>query len=132
LAKDPLRMSAEERVLESYYDRLTVYPVDKSRVIVVEFQSADPDLAARVANAIADAYLGADRIARQDQTRAASRWLAGEIEARRQKVAEAEARVESFRAKTNLFVGTNNTTLSSQQLGEVNSQLAAARAQKSD
>src|SRR5205807_6140501 len=33
---------------------------------------------------------------------------------------------------TNLFVGTNNTTLSSQQLGEVNSQLAAARAQKSD
>jgi uncharacterized protein involved in exopolysaccharide biosynthesis/Mrp family chromosome partitioning ATPase len=132
LAKDPLRMTAEERVLESYYDRLTVYPVDKSRVITIEFQSADPDLAARVANAIADAYLGADRGARQDQTRAASRWLSGEIEVLRQKVAEAEARVESFRAKTNLFVGTNNTTLSSQQLGEVNSQLAAARAQKSD
>jgi uncharacterized protein involved in exopolysaccharide biosynthesis/Mrp family chromosome partitioning ATPase len=132
LAKDPLRMSAEERVLESYYDRLTVFAVDKSRVITIEFQSADPDLAARVANAIADGFLGLDRIARQDQTRAAGRWLAGEIEVLRQKVAEAEARVESFRAKTNLFVGTNNTTLSSQQLGEVNSQLAAARSLKSD
>jgi uncharacterized protein involved in exopolysaccharide biosynthesis/Mrp family chromosome partitioning ATPase len=132
LVKDPLRMTAEERVLESYYDRLTVFAVDKSRVITIEFQSADPDLAARVANAIADGYLGLDRVARMDQTRAASRWLAGEIEVLRQKVAEAEARVESFRAKTNLFVGTNNTTLSSQQLGEVNSQLAAARSLKSD
>jgi succinoglycan biosynthesis transport protein ExoP len=132
LAKDPLQMTAEERVLEAYYDRLTVFPVDKSRVIAIEFWSADPDLAARVANAIAEAYLGLDRIARQDQTRAAGRWLAGEIEVLRQKVAEAEARVESFRAKSNLFVGTNNTTLSNQQLGEVNSQLAAARSQKSD
>jgi succinoglycan biosynthesis transport protein ExoP len=132
IIKDPLQMTAEERVLEAYYERLTVFPVDKSRVIAIEFQSADPDLAARVANAVAESYLGLDRVARQDQTRAAGRWLAGEIEILRQKVAEAEARVESFRAKSNLFVGANNTTLSSQQLGEVNSQLAAARSQKSD
>src|SRR5215469_10407419 len=46
LAKDPLRMTPEERVLDSYYERLNVYPVDKSRVITVEFQSYDPDLAA--------------------------------------------------------------------------------------
>src|SRR5256714_12856677 len=57
LAKDPLSMTPEERVLESYYERLTVFPVDKSRVISVEFQSSDPELAARVANAVADNYL---------------------------------------------------------------------------
>jgi hypothetical protein len=34
-------MTPEERVLESWYDRLTAYPVDKSRVIVIEFQSWD-------------------------------------------------------------------------------------------
>ena len=132
LAKDPLRMTPEERVLEAYYERLTAYPVDKSRVIAVEFQSADPELAARVANAIADGYLTLQQAAKQDQTRAAGRWLAGEIETMRKKVAEAEAKVEAFRAKSNLFVGTNNTTLSNQQLGELTSQLAAARAQKAD
>jgi len=132
LAKDPLQMTAEERVLEAYYDRLTAYPVDKSRVIGIEFQSADPELAARVANAVAETYLGLDRAARQEQTRAAGRWLAGEIEVLRQKVAEAEAKVEDFRARSNLFVGTNNTSLSSQQLGEVNSQVASARSQKAD
>ena len=105
LAKDPLSMTPEERVLESYYERLTVFPVDKSRVISIEFQSADPELAARVANAVADNYLALQQTARQEQTRAAGRWLAGEIDVLRKQVAEAEAKVEEFRSKTNLFIG---------------------------
>jgi polysaccharide biosynthesis transport protein len=50
----------------------------------------------------------------------------------RRKVAEAEAKVEAFRAKSNLFIGNNNTTLSAQGLGDFNTQLAASRAQKAD
>ena len=132
IGRDPLKLSAEERVLEAYYDRLAVYAVDKSRVIVVEFQSGDPDLAARVANAIAEGYLTMQQGAKQDQARSAGQWLSGEIEGLRKKVAEAEARVEDFRGQASLFVGTNNTTLSNQQLGEINTQLSTARAQKSD
>src|SRR6186997_1537488 len=97
LAKDPLSMTPEERVLESYYDRLSVFQVDKSRVISVEFQSADPELAARGANAVADHYLALQQTARQEQTRAAGRWLGGEIDVLRKRVAEAEAKVEEFR-----------------------------------
>src|SRR2546430_5880228 len=132
LAKDPLSMTPEERVLESYFERLAVFPVDKSRVISVEFQSSDPTLAARLANAVADNYLALQQTARQEQTRAAGRWLSGEIDVLRKKVAEAEAKVEEFRAKTNLFMGTNGTTLSNQTLGESNRDLAAARSQKAD
>jgi uncharacterized protein involved in exopolysaccharide biosynthesis/Mrp family chromosome partitioning ATPase len=131
IAKDPLSMAPEERVLEAYYERLSVFPIDKSRVITIEFHSADPDLAARVANAIADNYLSVQQAARLDQTRAAGRWLGGEIDVLRTRVAEAEAKVEEFRAKTNLFVGTNGT-LSSQTLGESNRDLAAARSQKAE
>jgi succinoglycan biosynthesis transport protein ExoP len=47
-------------------------------------------------------------------------------------VAESESRVEDFRSKSSLFVGTNNTTLSNQQMGELNTQLNNARALKSD
>jgi uncharacterized protein involved in exopolysaccharide biosynthesis len=132
LSRDPLRMTPQERVLESYYERLTAFAVEKSRVITVEFQSYDPELAARVTNAIADGYLALQQITKQEQTRAASQWLAGEIESLRHKVADAEARAEDFRARTNLFVGTNNTTLSNQQLGEFNTQLGAARGLKAD
>src|SRR5690606_17699478 len=59
-------------------------------------------------------------------------WLAGEIEKLRARVAEAESKAEDFRSKSNLFVGANNNSLSNQQLGEVTSQLAAARSQKAD
>jgi Mrp family chromosome partitioning ATPase len=50
----------------------------------------------------------------------------------RKRVAEADAKVEEFRSKTNLFIGTNNTSLSNQTLGESNRDLAAARSQKAE
>jgi polysaccharide biosynthesis transport protein len=130
--KNPLKMTPEERTLDAYYDRLNVYPVEKSRVIVIDFMSENPELAARVANAIADAYIQSQQIAKQDQARSAGEWLSGEIDSMRKKVAEAEARVEVFRAKSNLLVGPNGTTLSAQQLGDLNGQLAAARTLKAD
>jgi uncharacterized protein involved in exopolysaccharide biosynthesis/Mrp family chromosome partitioning ATPase len=132
LAKDPLRMTPEERVLQSYFDRLAVTPVEKSRVIIVEFQSADPELAAQIANTIGDAYLVFQQNAKQQQTRNASQWLAVEIDKLRPKVEEADRKVEEFRAKTNLYVGTNNTSLANQQLTDMTTQLAAARAQKAE
>jgi polysaccharide biosynthesis transport protein len=132
IGRDPFSLTPEERVLEAYYDRFTAYAVDKSRVIVVEFQSRDPELAARVANSIAEGYLVLQQDARQQQAKSASLWLSGEIESLRKKVAEAESRVEDFRSKSSLFVGTNNTTLSNQQMGELNTQLNNARALKSD
>jgi exopolysaccharide transport family protein len=132
LARNPLRMTPEERVLEAYYERINAFSIDKSRVVAAEFQSSNPELAARAANAIAEAYLRLQQSVKQDQTKAASKWLAGEIETLRGKVSEAEAKVENFRAKSNLFVGTNNTTLRGQQLGELNSQFAVARAHKAE
>ena len=132
IGRDPFSLTPEERVLDAYFDRLTAYAVDKSRVVVIEFQSRDPDLAAKVANSIAENYLVLQQNARQEQAKAAGQWLSGEIDSLRKKVGEAESRVEDFRSKSSLFVGTNNTTLSNQQMGELNTQLNNARALKSD
>ncbi len=132
IGRDISAMSPEERTLEAYYDRLNVYAVEKSRVIAVDFSSANPDLAAQVANTIVATYLSTQQAVKQDQTRAAGNWLAGEIEKMRARVAEAEAKVEEYRTRENLFSGSNNTSLPSQQLTEINSQIAAARGQKAD
>jgi uncharacterized protein involved in exopolysaccharide biosynthesis len=132
IVKDPMEMTPEERVFKSYYERLAAFQVEKSRVIAIEFESEDPELAAQVTNAIAETYLVVQQAAKQDQTRSAGTWLLGEIERLRASVAEAEGKVEKYRAKTNLFIGNNNTTLSNQQLGDLNAQLASARALKAD
>src|SRR5450755_801102 len=80
IGRDPFSLTPEERVLDAYFDRFTAYAVDKSRVIVIEFQSRDPELAAQVANAIAEGYLVLQQGARQEQAKSAGQWLSGEID----------------------------------------------------
>lgn len=132
ISRDPNAMSQEERLLDAYYDRLSVFAIDKSRVIAIDFSSTNPELAARVANTVAENYLSMQQSAKQDQTRAAGNWLAVEIDKMRKKVEEAEAKVEEYRVKSNLYVGSNNTSLPNQQLTEINSQISTARGQKAD
>lgn len=132
LARDPSGHPAEERVLETYYDNLLVYPVGKSRIVSIEFRSRNPDLAAQAANTIADLYLGLQGDAKKDQARSASTWLGSNIETLRKRVAEAEAKVEAFRARTGLLTGAGTTTISAQQLSESSTQLAQARTAQSD
>ena len=133
LVKDPMSQTPEERVLKSYMDRLVAFQVDKSRVIAIEFESEDPELAAQVVNAIADGYLVLQQTA---QAGPEPRRRRSACSARSRSCARASPRprrkVEQYRATTNLMIGTNNTTLSSQQLGDINAQLASARAQKAD
>lgn len=126
------RLSVEERVLERYFERLSVYQVDKSRVIAIEFQSEDADFASRVANAVAEGYLQLQQQAKQDSIQQANLWLSGEIDRLRARVAEAESKVEEFRSRSNLYIGPNNNALSAQSLGELNTQLANARTRKAD
>jgi succinoglycan biosynthesis transport protein ExoP len=132
ITREPARKTLEERVLEHYYDRLTVYQVEKSRVVAVDFQSEDQELAAKVANAIAAEYLAMQQQAKRDSMKQAGLWLATEIEQLRARVAEAEAKVEEFRTRSNLYVGNNNNQLGTQSLGELNTQLVNARGQKAD
>ena len=63
----------------------SAFQVEKSRVIAIEFESQDPELAAQVANAIAESYLVLQQTAKQEQARAAGEWLSGEIEKLRKK-----------------------------------------------
>ena len=53
LRSDPSQASVEERVLAAMRERLTVYRVDRSRVIVVRFSSTDPELATALGTAAA-------------------------------------------------------------------------------
>ncbi|KQP32644.1 lipopolysaccharide biosynthesis protein [Methylobacterium sp. Leaf469] len=133
LAKNPLERAPEDRVLEAYFDRLLVYPAGKSRILTVEFRAKDPELAAQAANTIAELYITSLEAAKTDTARYASTWLGGNIETLRTRVAEAEAKVEAYRARNGLIGGgTASQPLSAQQLGELSTQLSQARTVKAD
>ena len=132
LKRDPTSLSPEDRVLDAYFEKLTVFSPSKTRVLNVEFQSSDPDLAARGANTIVDAYLGFQQDAKRENARQAAASLGAQVTDLKLRVADAEAKVEDFRSRSGLYLGANNLSLNSQQLGEVNTELSRARAQQAD
>ncbi len=132
LMEDPTKMSVYERVLKVYYKRLSVKQMGTSRVIGIEFSSQDAELAARIANQIADFYIQGQRRAKTDTNFEASRWLKSQIESLRVKVASSEAAVETYRSRHGLIGGRPNTTLNAQQLTELSTQLIRAKAARSE
>ena len=124
--------SQEEKAATTFADYLSVFPLAKSSVIAVNYTSGDATLAAKIANKLADVYINWQREAKLEQTKDATAWLSAQIDVLRQRVAEAEEAAERFRSSEGLFSGTNNNTLSAQQLSELNTQVILAKAQKSE
>jgi polysaccharide biosynthesis transport protein len=120
-----------ERTAEAFLSRLTVFPLPKSRVLEIEFVSRDPDLAASGANTVAQLFLESQEDAKKAAAKSASGWLSAKVDELRAKVAEADAKVENFRAGSGLLAGANNMTLPGQQLSDINTQLANAKAAQS-
>ncbi|RYC33049.1 lipopolysaccharide biosynthesis protein [Lichenibacterium minor] len=132
LERDPTATSPEDRILSNYYDRLTVYSVPKSRVIAVEFTATDPDLAARAANTVAELFIEAQSAAKRDSASSAAASLASLVTDLRGRVADAEAKADAYRTQSGLLQGSNNANISTQQLGDLNTQLAQARTAQAD
>ena len=122
------------RFSNSYYKKLSVYAVDKSRVIIVDFASTDPELAADATNAIAEGYIALQREAKRSSTADAAKYLSAQIDELRTKVKDAEAKVESYRSQNDLFSSgsISNTTLPQQQLGDLSTELAKIRSGMAD
>ena len=128
LKADPNEVPPEERVLKNFREKLSVYRVETSRVIVIEMSSEDPRLAAEIPNALADAYIAVQGQAKLESNSQATDWLAPEIEALSKRVKEAEQKVAAFRAQSDLLIGQNNSVLATQQLSELSSELSRVRA----
>lgn len=130
LKSDPNEIPPEERVLKAMREKLNVYRVEKSRVIVIEFSSEDPKLAAEIPNAIADAYIAVQGAAKIESNTAATDWLAPEIADLSKRVKDAEAKVADYRAQSGLLMGGNNSVLATQQLSELSTELSRVRASR--
>ena len=122
----------EQSFLDAYYERLVVYPVGESRIIAIKFKSESPDLAAKVANTLSDVYFETQSKAKSETAQRAGGWLEDQINVLRGRVAEAETRVQSFRAKNGLFDGRENQSLDSQRLGELTTELIKSKALRSE
>ncbi len=122
----PTPSEAEERTLSALRRHLTVQRAEKVLVIDAAVTAQDPDKAARLANAIADAYLADQANARAEAALRASGALTARLAEQQKRVLAAAAAVERYKAEHNIVVATGQL-VSEQQLADVNRELTAAQ-----
>jgi len=113
--------------LNSLKRRVQVKRAERTYVVDVSVTAREAGKAAEIANAIAQAYLEEQTIARSDAARQVSQSLSARLDELRERVRQAEDRAEAFKARNNL-VGANGQLVDEQQLAEMNNQLGIARA----
>lgn len=118
---------------EVFADKLTVRQIGLTYIIQISFRSLNPDRAAQIANAIANAYLTDQLEAKLQATRGAGAWLQDRIRDLRTQASTAQRAVVEFKAKNNIVdTGTKGQLMDEQLAAEINSQLVIARARTSE
>ena len=128
---DPRLKSPEQRALDHYVDELSVYQQPNSNVISIKYSAGNPEMAAKVANTLADIYVTWTRESQSQPTERAREWLSQQIDGLRKKLAASEVAVEKFRAEAGLLQGTSST-LSTQEISELNTQITVAMTASSE
>lgn len=129
---DPALESADSRIVTKFLEKLNVYSPTKTRVISIQFTSRNPALAARAANTVAQLYLQEQSAAKRATASVAADALAAQIADLRTKLSNADAERERYRSQSDLLAGSNNMTISGQQLADINSDLSKARSAQAD
>jgi succinoglycan biosynthesis transport protein ExoP len=117
------------RLLAAFAAHLDVRQAPNSRVIHISFESTDPNLATRVANALVDHYLAYNFEARYLSTRKVSEWMAQELEDLRHKVVASQQALVNYQKQNNLAETSNHQKLAEETLSELSRRLTEAQTQ---
>jgi exopolysaccharide transport family protein len=119
------------QAVEVLLKNLEVNRIGVTYLIEVGFRSNDPAMAARIANAVADAYITNQLDGKLKSNQRASEWLLSRVEELRQRSSAAERAVNAYKER-NAIVDAGGKSIGDQELAELNTQLVAARAKTSE
>lgn len=124
----PSDFELTRKALGVFANNRTVRRLGLTYVMEIGFTSRDPAKAARIANAIADAYIVDQLEAKYQATRRASVWLQDRIKELRTQASAAQKAVVDFKSANNIIDTGGKGLMNQQQLSEVNSQLIMTHA----
>lgn len=120
-----------ERAVDELAKIVTAKRAERSNVIDVEVKAASPEKAVRLARALVDAYFANQSRMDDEVVERQGAWLDQRLASYRQRVEDAERKVEEFR-KTKGLVGGDGRLSYEQQLKEANDALVDASSKRAD
>jgi succinoglycan biosynthesis transport protein ExoP len=120
------------RLVSKFQKGLSVRRRGLTYVLEISYVAATPAKAARLSDAVADAYLDDQRVAKAEITTRASTWLVDRIEAMRSRVRASEEAVAAYKSANNIVDVTQGNRLVSRQVEDITQQLALQRSRTAD
>jgi uncharacterized protein involved in exopolysaccharide biosynthesis/Mrp family chromosome partitioning ATPase len=126
---EPLPTLTQTEITDWLIGNLSVSNDNRSLTLVVSFISENPDVAAHIANAVAQTYLDDQALVKTRATMAASDWLGQRVSKIRKDLEKSEAAVDEYRRKAGLLP-VRGDTIPADRLGDLNAQLSNARLER--
>ncbi|HEY5339293.1 MAG TPA: exopolysaccharide transport family protein [Rhizomicrobium sp.] len=120
-------MPTADQMIDGFLRRLTVEANGLSTSLTITFKSGDPQKAAQIANAIADAYLQDQVNVENQAARSTTDWLIARVHTLARQVQNAESAVQEYKATNGLNDTGDGTSLVDQQMIGVSAALVAAK-----
>ena len=129
----PLSEDERQSLALAQFDKsLTVSRIGVTYAIEIDFESRYPDLAAEIANAVADVYIELQRTTEYDAARRASDWLEERIPEVRAKSEDAQKAVVEYKHEHNIVETVGGRLIDDQRLADINNKLNAAHDETSN
>ncbi len=111
---------------------LTIVPVRNSQLVRIQIRNADPEFAATLANAHAQAYIEESLEGRVQMTQTASNWLNERTAGLREKLEQSERALQEFRDRERLIDVGGVEGMAASELSLASERLADARRERAD
>ena len=115
-----------DRAADALIRRMQIW--NEAYTIFVSITSQNPIMAQRLASTIANDYLASQREARQEALQRVATWLKNRVDDLQSRVFETESAIEKLKAESGIH-DTRSSNVSEQQISDLNTQLATARAE---
>ena len=116
-------------VIDAFQKHMSTDALGLSTAIFVKFSSADPEKAARIANAIVDAYIQSQLEVNAEVGRRTTAWLTQRVRELARQAQAADANVQRYKAENAINdTATGTGSVVEQQMAAINTQLVQARA----
>ncbi len=120
-----------DRAVERLMARTTIYPVRKTKVVKISYESADPELASQIASAIGLQYIARYRDAKNFNTNKASSWLNEQLKILKSRLSESEQKLIEYKKATGLVdLGGRVGRLNEQELLLLTKELSNAKSEQ--
>jgi capsular exopolysaccharide synthesis family protein len=129
-SEPPTEEDTLAKTVDALMSSIDVSPVRKTQLVKVSVESENPQLAANIANEVAQQFIESQLDAKVEVTQQAAGWLSDRLGGLKKKLEESERRLQEYREENDLVDVAGVDTLVAKEIDQVTEKLVEARSQR--